>query len=172
MNKKRKNICIVFRYLRRNYCVYRFWGTVGRDEAKLNFREKRADVLIAGSFILLSFIISVDAIIHLSEADKLDNPELLIGYNIVLTIFFLLLGCAKMHVGRCLKSRSMRNDAWNSLFGGVMTFSVVIDGFLVQANSQVWYIDSIFALLVAAVLFIIGAVTLNRYNWWNRGNKF
>ena len=122
--------------------------------------------------MLLSFIIAVDAIIHLSEKDKLENPGLLIGYNLVLTLFFLLLGAAKMHVGRSLKSHSMKSDAWNSLFGGVMTLGVVIDGFLVQSDSEVWYIDSIFALVVAAILFIIGSVTLHKYNWWTRGKRF
>ena len=90
------------------------WRFAGGGEsvpkATLEARERRADCGISLMFVALAAIVIYDAAKDLvaRDADR-DLIELIVLYT-PSTLLFFVLGAAKLHVGSCIRSPSLREE--------------------------------------------------------------
>merc|ERR1719421_865069 len=128
-------------------------GGDGVPKDVLDRREKRADAGISAMFVVLAVVVCVDAgrELALHERDR-DIVELIVLYT-PSTVLFVALGGAKLHVGTAIKSP------------GVLASAVI------EETTDIWWVDCMVAILVAAALGAKGASTLWRTAeagtaWW------
>ena len=104
----------------------------------------------------------------LHERDR-DIVELIVLYT-PSTVLFVALGGAKLHVGTAIKSPALRKDGMCSLAGALMSTGVLASA-VIEETTDIWWVDCMVAILVAAALGAKGASTLWRTAeagtaWW------
>lgn len=151
--------------------LWRFWGGgTSVPEAELDRREKRADVGIAFSFVMLAFIVGSDAIGHLVEREATENVDALFGISAPSIVIFALLGGVKMHLGLATNSQSLIKDAACSICGALLSVGTCVSASLVVGNTGIWYIDAVVAVVISEALLVYGLYTLvtkGKYRWWS-----
>ncbi len=145
-------------------------GGDGVPKDVLDRREKRADAGISAMFVVLAVVVCVDAgrELALHERDR-DIVELIVLYT-PSTVLFVALGGAKLHVGMAIKSPALRKDGMCSLAGALMSTGVLASA-VIEETTDIWWVDCMVAILVAAALGAKGASTLWRTAeagtaWW------
>ena len=103
-----------------------------------------------------------------AERDR-DIVELIVLYT-PSTVLFVALGGAKLHVGTAIKSPALRKDGMCSLAGALMSTGVLASA-VIEETTDIWWVDCMVAILVAAALGAKGASTLWRTAeagtaWW------
>ncbi|KAJ1463275.1 hypothetical protein M885DRAFT_584138 [Pelagophyceae sp. CCMP2097] len=148
-------------------------GGGGASKAALELRERRADVGISIMFVVLALIVAIDAAGDLAnEEEEGDVTELIVLYTPSM-LLFLFLGLAKMHVGRAIRSPALRKDGVCSLAGALLSFGVLVSA-LLEELTDIWWADSLIALVVAGGLGLKGvlsvaAATRQGVRWWSLG---
>ena len=151
------------------------WRFAGGGEsvpkAVLEARERRADVGISAMFVALAVVVIYDASKDLlaHDADR-DLIELIILYT-PSTLLFFVLGAAKVHVGTCIRSPSLRKDGMCSLAGALMSSGVLVSA-VIEELTPIWWFDSVVALIVASGLGVKGGLSLasdaqSGVRWWS-----
>ena len=120
--------------------------------------------------VVLAVVVCVDAgrELALHERDR-DIVELLVLYT-PSTVLFVALGGAKLHGGTAIKSPALRKDGMCSLAGALMSTGVLASA-VIEETTDIWWVDCMVAILVAAALGAKGASTLWRTAeagtaWW------
>lgn len=152
--------------------LWRFSGGGSQTPKQvLESREQRADVGISFMFIILGCVVAADGAKELvdHQGDK-DLIELIALYSPSVVVF-LLLGTAKIHVGRCVKSHSLQKDGMCSLAGALLSSGVLVSALIEEFFSSIWWVDSFLAVIVAIGLatqgfFSIRAFALRGVAWW------
>eukprot|EP00633_Aureoumbra_lagunensis_P002673 CAMPEP_0197286608 /NCGR_PEP_ID=MMETSP0890-20130614/2139_1 /TAXON_ID=44058 ORGANISM="Aureoumbra lagunensis, Strain CCMP1510" /NCGR_SAMPLE_ID=MMETSP0890 /ASSEMBLY_ACC=CAM_ASM_000533 /LENGTH=199 /DNA_ID=CAMNT_0042755129 /DNA_START=33 /DNA_END=629 /DNA_ORIENTATION=- len=118
--------------------LWRFAGANSYESKQaLDSREQRADAGISIMFVVLGGVVFIDAIKGLMNrtADR-ELLELIALYSPSVFIF-VLLGLAKVHVGRAVKSQSLQKDGTCSLAGALLSAGVLISA-IIEKYSHVW----------------------------------
>lgn len=153
--------------------LWRFSGggdSVPKDV--LESRERRADAGISAMFVVLACVVTYDATKELIAHDRdKDLVELIALYTPSMAMF-LALGGAKIHVGNAIRSPALTKDGMCSLAGAVMSGGVLVSAVL-EDTTDIWWADSLVAIVVATGLGIKGIVSLakdarNGVEWWTR----
>lgn len=147
--------------------LWRFAGSAS-DEI-LDSREQRADAGISMMFVVLGIVVGIDGIVDMVYREKDKDLIELIALYAPSCFVFVFLGCAKVHVGKCVKSTSLQKDGMCSLAGALLSSGVLVSA-LVEELSAIWWIDSFIAVLVAIGLGVKGLLSLCAFA--RRGIKF
>mmetsp|Transcript_3759 Transcript_3759/g.12251 ORF Transcript_3759/g.12251 Transcript_3759/m.12251 type:complete len:236 (-) Transcript_3759:789-1496(-) len=139
--------------------LWRFAGANADSKQTLESREQRADAGISIMFVLLGLVVFLDAVknVVFRDEDK-DLVELIALYSPSFVVF-LLLGVAKIHVGRCVRSQSLQKDGACSLAGALLSAGVLLSA-IVEHTTNVWWLDSFVAIIVSTGLAAKGVSAL------------
>jgi len=140
--------------------LWRFAGNVSKEV--LDSREQRADAGISMMFIVLGIVVGIDGVKDLLYRDKDRDVVELIALYAPSLVVFVLLGCAKIHVGRAVKSSSLRKDGMCSLAGALLSAGVLLSA-VIEELTPIWWIDSLVAVIVAMGLASKGAHSLTLF---------
>jgi len=149
--------------------LWRFTSDKSDSKQRLESREQRADAGISIMFLILGSVVFVDALKDILHRDRdRDLVELIALYSPSLVVF-LLLGVAKIHVGRCVRSQSLQKDGACSLAGALLSAGVLLSA-VVEKFSTVWWLDSFVAVIVSTGLAAKGLSSL--YHFYRRNRAF
>ncbi|KAJ8602710.1 hypothetical protein CTAYLR_003750 [Chrysophaeum taylorii] len=148
--------------------LWRFAGSTSKET--LDSREQRADAGISIMFIVLGFVVAYDGAKDLLQHDRDRDVGELIALYAPSMIIFLLLGLAKLHVGKCVNSLSLQKDGMCSLAGALLSAGVLVSA-VIEDLTPVWWVDSFVAVIVAHGLAVKGAMSLHAFSargiyWW------
>ena len=145
--------------------IWRFYSPgMNLDETKK--REKRASVGIAFVMLILAVTLSVaafDEIAQGAEEDEEYDSELL-ALSIPSMFVFSALAYIKFRYADLLHSPALQKDAICSLFGAILSISVILNSFIIESFPDAWFLDPLVAIFVSVACFIIGTSTI--INWW------
>lgn len=147
--------------------LWRFAGTAPKEI--LDSREQRADAGISLMFIVLGALVGADGVKELVYRDKDRDLVELIALYAPSMIVFVLLGSAKVHVGRCVRSTSLQKDGMCSLAGALLSAGVLVSA-IVEELTPIWWLDSFIAVIVANGLAAKGLYSLHLFI--RRGLRF
>mmetsp|Transcript_13381 Transcript_13381/g.53684 ORF Transcript_13381/g.53684 Transcript_13381/m.53684 type:complete len:273 (-) Transcript_13381:588-1406(-) len=142
--------------------LWRFAGA-SQYESKhaVESREQRADAGISIMFVVLGGVVAGDAVKDMVDHDgDRDLVELIAMYSPSVVVF-VLLGAAKIHVGRSVKSHSLQKDGACSLAGALLSAGVLVSA-VIEDFTDIRWIDSFIAIIVASGLAATGICSLPR----------
>jgi len=140
--------------------LWRFSAAKSESKVTLDHREKRADVGISVMFVILGGVVFVDAVKDVAKREKDQNVVELIALYSPSLLVFLLLGLAKIHVGRCIRSQSLQKDGACSLAGALLSAGVLLSAVVQKFSPNVWWLDSFVAIIVSTGLSATGVSAL------------
>ncbi|XP_065052105.1 transmembrane protein 163a-like [Rhopilema esculentum] len=118
--------------------------------------ESKACVLIAVLFVISGIALSVKATYNLSkEWIPYFKPRILLPIEVSIAVTFAGLMYAKIYVARKLSSQSLMVDGINTGCGLVMAVMNLIS-LLVYQKTNLWFLDSVSATIIALFLFFFG----------------
>jgi len=130
--------------------------------------EKRAGVLIAFNFVVISIVVPIQAALHLHNKSHPEDDIWLIVFSGCSFAALFLLGIAKFYISKKLESSAMTKDAYCSFAVAIISLSMAISIVIYRSNDDIWFLDATIALIVCAVLLVYGLRTLLCYGhqWW------
>ena len=164
--------------------IWRFYAPSKEEDMdedylkKLQKREKRASVGIAFVMLILAWALSIAAFDEIAqgvgEDEEYDNQLLIL--SIPSMFVFSILAWIKFRYADLLKSSALQKDAICSLFGAILSISVILNSFIISRDPDAWFLDPLVAIFVSAACFIVGTRTIlkNSYEhtpflsfaWW------
>ncbi|XP_041118724.1 transmembrane protein 163-like isoform X1 [Polyodon spathula] len=123
-------------------------------------REYIACVVLGVVFILSSMCIVGKAIHDLATKLLPEVGDFLFSVSILSGILCIILAVVKFMLGRVLTSRALITDAFNSLVGGIMGFSILISAEVFKHNPNVWYLDGMTGVLIGLIILAYGVKLL------------
>ncbi|XP_060945106.1 transmembrane protein 163a-like [Limanda limanda] len=123
-------------------------------------REYIACVVLGVVFVLSSLCILGKAIHNLATKMLPEVDDFLFSVSIVSGFTCILLAVAKFMLGRVLTSRALFTDAFNSMIGAVMGFSILISAEVYKQHPDVWFLDGTIGVLMALLIFGYGVKLL------------
>mmetsp|Transcript_24885 Transcript_24885/g.30436 ORF Transcript_24885/g.30436 Transcript_24885/m.30436 type:complete len:144 (+) Transcript_24885:42-473(+) len=105
---------------------------------------------------------------HIEDKDKVVHDELVIIAAFPSAIVLLILGGIKIYISDKMHCRALKNDGMSSIAGGILSLSIVIDILVMKAFPKFWYIDAIFAIIMAIFIGFLGLKVLIINPWWRR----
>ncbi|CAB1450102.1 unnamed protein product [Pleuronectes platessa] len=123
-------------------------------------REYIACVVLGVVFVLSSLCILGKAIHNLATKMLPEVDDFLFSVSIVSGFTCILLAVAKFMLGRVLTSRALFTDAFNSMIGAVMGFSILISAEVYKQHPDVWFLDGTVGVLMALLIFGYGVKLL------------
>jgi len=144
-------------------------GIEGSKQAMVYAAEKKAGMLIAFTFVAIGIVVSTEAVLHLADETKPDDDVWLIIFTACSFVVFFLLGLGKWYISKKVNSSSLKKDAVCSIAVSFMSLGMA-GGFLIyRTNSDIWYLDSIVALIVSLMLIVYGSRTImcHGHAWWS-----
>ncbi|MGH0158577.1 UNVERIFIED_CONTAM: hypothetical protein FKN15_035994 [Acipenser sinensis] len=120
----------------------------------------RACVVLGVVFILSSMCIVGKAIHDLATKLLPEVGDFLFSVSILSGILCIILAVVKFMLGRVLTSRALITDAFNSLVGGIMGFSILISAEVFKHNPNVWYLDGMTGVLIGLIILAYGVKLL------------
>jgi divalent metal cation (Fe/Co/Zn/Cd) transporter len=139
--------------------VWRFTGSRLLSRAA----EERAQKLVAVQFFLLAPYVSAEAIHKLVTAEQAETSWLGIGLAVSSLIGMPILGIAKHRLAEKLGSVATRGEGMQNLLCAYLAGAVLI-GLLGNTLFELWWLDPVAALVIAAV-----AVKEGRESWRGEG---
>ncbi|MDX6728840.1 MAG: hypothetical protein QOK49_3645 [Baekduia sp.] len=134
------------------------WLMAGGRSAAVT-SERRAQQLIAASFIVLALYVGVEAIRDLLGNHHPDASWVGIGLSVVTLATMPPLAAAKRRVGEQLGSSATASESRQTMLCAYMSAALLI-GLLANAVADAWWADPAVALVIAAV-----AVREGRIAW-------
>lgn len=131
----------------------------GAGRAGSEAAERRAQKLIAASFILLAVYIGVEAVLNLASAHRPEASWVGIGLSIVTLATMPPLAIAKGRVGDRLGSCATKSEGRQNMLCAYLSAALLV-GLLSNALFAWWWADPVAALVIAAV-----AVNEGREAW-------
>ncbi|MBN3270924.1 TM163 protein, partial [Polyodon spathula] len=119
-------------------------------------REYIACVVLGVVFILSSMCIVGKAIHDLATKLLPEVGDFLFSVSILSGILCIILAVVKFMLGRILTSRALITDAFNSLVGGIMGFSILISAEVFKHHPKVWYLDGMTGVLIGLIILAYG----------------
>ncbi|XP_046860555.1 transmembrane protein 163-like isoform X2 [Xenia sp. Carnegie-2017] len=148
---------------------WRFYGSGGLED---NWdREKQACIGISVCFIISSFGIFSRTMYKLLQDEMPEKTPGLLIISCLSCVAFAVISWFKFAIGNAIRSISMRTDAFNSATTSIMALGLLASTFAQHQNEQVWFLDSIIAIVIALVIFVYGLRLLtdllvgNRKEW-------
>ncbi|KPP67450.1 hypothetical protein Z043_113958, partial [Scleropages formosus] len=86
--------------------------------------------------------------------------DFLFSVSIVSGVTCAILAVIKFMLGKVLTSRALITDAFNSLVGGVMGFSILINAEVFKHHPTVWYLDGTTGILIGLIILAYGVKLL------------
>ncbi|KAM9485669.1 transmembrane protein 163a isoform 1-T1 [Salvelinus alpinus] len=123
-------------------------------------REYIACVVLGVVFILSSLCILGKAIHDLATKLLPEVDDFLFSVSIVSGIMCIILAVLKFMLGRVLTSRALITDAFNSMVGGIMGFSILISAEVFRHHPDVWYLDGSIGVIIGLVILTYGVKLL------------
>ncbi|XP_029558111.1 transmembrane protein 163 isoform X1 [Salmo trutta] len=123
-------------------------------------REYIACVVLGVVFILSSLCILGKAIHDLATKLLPEVDDFLFSVSIVSGIMCIILAVLKFMLGRVLTSRALITDAFNSMVGGIMGFSILISAEVFRHHPDVWYLDGSIGVIIGLVILAYGVKLL------------
>ncbi|XP_074520623.1 transmembrane protein 163a [Halichoeres trimaculatus] len=123
-------------------------------------REYIACVILGVVFILSSLCIMGKAIHDLATKLLPEVDGFLFSVSIISGLVCLILAVIKFMLGKVLTSRALITDAFNSLVGGIMGFSILISAEVFKHEPNVWYLDGTIGILIGLVILAYGVKLL------------
>eukprot|EP00924_Labyrinthula_sp_SR-Ha-C_P000482 maker-scaffold_27-snap-gene-0.32-mRNA-1 protein AED:0.01 eAED:0.01 QI:92/1/1/1/1/1/3/58/275 len=149
--------------------LWRFWNKNTPLEV-IERREQKSQVFISFTFILLCGMVSYTAYKHLKEREEVVRQYLVLSLAIPSFLIQLLLGALKIKVAEAprVNSIALKNDGISSMMGSLLSAGIILDVLLMNFDRRIWYIDAVFAILVAFILlcFSINALITLKSGWW------
>ena len=112
--------------------------------------ERRAQQLIAASFVVLAVYVGVEAVRDLVAGHRPQGSWVGIGLSIVTLATMPPLAIAKARVGRALGSSATASESRQTLLCAYLSAALLV-GLLANALAGWWWADPVVALAVAAV---------------------
>jgi divalent metal cation (Fe/Co/Zn/Cd) transporter len=112
--------------------------------------ERRAQQLIAASFLLLAAYVGIEAVRQLVGAHHPDVSSLGIGLSVVTLATMPPLAAAKRRVGEQLGSSATTSESRQTLLCAYLSGALLV-GLLANAVAGWWWADPVVALVIAAV---------------------
>ncbi|MDQ1682394.1 MAG: hypothetical protein QOF86_3517 [Baekduia sp.] len=134
------------------------WLMAGGRSASVT-SERRAQQLIAASFIVLALYVGVQAMRDLVGNHHPDASWVGIGLSVVTLVTMPPLAAAKRRVGEQLGSSATASESRQTMLCAYMSAALLI-GLLANAVAHAWWADPAVALVIAAV-----AVREGRIAW-------
>ncbi|KAM3607065.1 uncharacterized protein V6R79_001421 [Siganus canaliculatus] len=119
-------------------------------------REYIACVILGVVFVLSSLCILGKAIHNLGTGMPPEVDDFLFSVSIVSGFMCALLAVAKFMLGRVLTSRALITDAFNSLVGAIMGFSILISAEVFKHHPDVWFLDGTIGVLIGFIILAYG----------------
>ncbi|XP_066542968.1 transmembrane protein 163a [Hoplias malabaricus] len=123
-------------------------------------REYIACVILGVVFLLSSMCILGKAIHDLATKLLPEVDDFLFSVSIVSGLTCIILAVAKFMLGRVLTSRALITDAFNSLVGGIMGFSILISAEVFKHHPSVWFLDGTVGVLIGLIILAYGVKLL------------
>jgi len=125
------------------------WRLTGRRRSSES-TERRAQRLVAISFLLLGPYIAVEALLDLASGAHPDTSLVGIALTAFTAIFEPSVGTAKRRLGRALASGAVRGEGTQNLLCAAQAAAVLV-GLVVNTLLGAWWLDPAVALLIAAI---------------------
>ncbi|XP_029937252.1 transmembrane protein 163-like [Myripristis murdjan] len=119
-------------------------------------REYIACVVLGIVFVLSSMCILGKAIHDLATKLLPEVDDFLFSVSIVSGLMCVVLAVLKFMLGRVLTSRALITDAFNSLVGGIMGFSILISAEVFKHHADVWFLDGTIGVLIGLIILAYG----------------
>lgn len=126
--------------------IWRFTGARALSETA----ERRAQKVVAVSFFLLAPYVAVEAVRGLVNGDRPGASSLGIAVTIGSLLVMPYLGVIKRRLGRRLDSGATEGEGAQNLLCAGMAGGVLV-GLLANAAVGAWWLDSVVALVIAAL---------------------
>ena len=151
--------------------LWRFWNDPDGEGHYFEItrrRERRASVCVGFTFVAIGIAVGSLAISHLMHKSPPTDSAVLLSISSV-SLFVLTWSCVgKLYLASVLQSTALRKDAIVSGACSAMAGAVLFSTAVHNAHPKVWWLDSTVALLVAALLPLLGVQALTRNRWWDR----
>ncbi|KAJ3592008.1 hypothetical protein NHX12_007138 [Muraenolepis orangiensis] len=82
--------------------------------------------------------------------------DFLFSVSIVSGVSCFILAVFKCMLGRVLTSRALITDAFNSLVGGAMGFSILMSAEVYRHHPDIWYMDGTIGVLIGVIILTYG----------------
>ncbi|XP_030199592.1 transmembrane protein 163a isoform X2 [Gadus morhua] len=119
-------------------------------------REYVACVVLGALFVLSSICIIGKASHDLVTRLLPEVDDFLFSVSIVSGLSCLILAVFKCMLARVLTSRALMTDAFNSLVGGAMGFSILVSAEVYRHHPDVWYLDGTIGVLIGLIILAYG----------------
>ncbi|XP_047457850.1 transmembrane protein 163-like [Mugil cephalus] len=123
-------------------------------------REYIACVILGVVFVLSSMCILGKAIHDLATKMPPEVDDFLFSVSIVSGLTCTVLAVAKFMLGRVLTSRALITDAFNSMIGAIMGFSILISAEVFKHHADVWFLDGTIGVLIGLIILAYGVKLL------------
>ncbi|XP_056146040.1 transmembrane protein 163a [Lampris incognitus] len=123
-------------------------------------REYIACVVLGVVFVLSSMCILGKAIHDLATKLLPEVDDFLFSVSIVSGLMCVVLAVLKFMLGKVLTSRALITDAFNSLVGGIMGFSILISAEVFKHHPDVWFLDGTIGVLIGLIILAYGVKLL------------
>jgi divalent metal cation (Fe/Co/Zn/Cd) transporter len=123
---------------------------VGGSRSTSATAERRAQKLIAGSFVLLAVYVGIEAIRDLVGGDQPDVSWVGIGLSAVTLVTMPALAAAKRRVGEQLGSSAMASESRQTMLCAYLSAGLLV-GLTANAAAGWWWADPLVALAIAGV---------------------
>ncbi|MEZ6113349.1 MAG: cation transporter [Pirellulaceae bacterium] len=140
--------------------VWRFWEfDPAKDEEEFEKIERRAARLVGYSFFILGGYVVLDAGYSLFQQEAPEISLIGIGLAVASMIFMPVLFLMKYRLGKAIGSRSLVADSKETLACLMLSVALLI-GLGTFYIWQLWWIDSVAALVIAVLIVREGFETL------------
>lgn len=119
-------------------------------------REHIACVVLGVVFVLSSLCIMGKAIHDLVTRMPPEVDDFLYSVSIISGLCCAVLAVFKFMLGRILTSRALITDAFNSLVGAVVGFSILISAEVYKQHPDVWFLDGSIGVLIGLIILAYG----------------
>lgn len=140
--------------------VWRFWKyDPTADEEEIEQVEQKAARLVGYSFFILGGYVILDSGYALYQKEVPETSPMGIGLAIASLIVMPVLFLLKYRLGKAIGSRSLVADSKETLACLLLSIALLV-GLGAHALWQIWWIDSVAALVIAALILREGYETL------------
>jgi divalent metal cation (Fe/Co/Zn/Cd) transporter len=123
---------------------------VGADRGSRPEAERRAEQLVAASFVLLAAYVGIEAIRDLVDGHHPDASWIGVGLSIVTLATMPALAVAKRRVGEQLHSSAMASESRQTMLCAYLSAGLLV-GLLANAIAGWWWADPMVALAIGGV---------------------
>uniref|UniRef100_A0A8C4R0H9 Transmembrane protein 163a n=1 Tax=Eptatretus burgeri TaxID=7764 RepID=A0A8C4R0H9_EPTBU len=119
-------------------------------------REYLSCAVLGAMFLVSAICVEGKSIHNLSHKLIPEVDGFLLSVSLLSGVGCLLLAIAKFLLGQVLSSRVLITDAYNSLAGSMMGFSVLLSDEVFRYHPAVWYLDAVIGILIGLLVFCYG----------------